>query len=50
MKSCLTNSSPFYIEVTGLVDMGIAVDMACLNISKVFNTVSHSTLMDKLTK
>ncbi|CAM5125387.1 unnamed protein product [Natator depressus] len=49
-KSCLTNLIAFYDEITGPVDMGKAVDMMCLNFSKVFDMVSHSILASKLKK
>ncbi|RMC22456.1 hypothetical protein DUI87_00770 [Hirundo rustica rustica] len=47
-RSCLTNLITFYDQVTHLVDAGKAVGVVCLDFSKAFDTVSHSTLQDEL--
>lgn len=38
-KSCLTNLTAFYNEVTGFVDEKSTMDVVYLNVSKVFNTI-----------
>jgi len=37
----LTNLTAFYEDMTGWIDDGKAVDVACLDFSKAFDTVSH---------
>jgi len=47
-RSCLTNLISFYDQVTHLVDYRKAVDVVYLDFNKVFDTVSHIILLEKL--
>lgn len=46
-KSCLTNLIAFYDGTAGWIDEERAKDVVHLHFSKVFNTVSHTTLIGK---
>ena len=46
-RSCLTTLISSYERVTRLVDEGRAVDVVCLDFSKAFDTLPHSTLLEK---
>lgn len=47
-KSCFTNWINFYDKMTGLVDEGRTVDISYLDFRKVFDTIFHKILMEKL--
>ncbi|PKU45836.1 rna-directed dna polymerase from mobile element jockey-like [Limosa lapponica baueri] len=47
-RSCLTNLISFYDHGTRLLNAGKAVDVIYLDFGKVFDTVPHSVLLEKL--
>lgn len=46
----VTNLITFYNKKTSSVNMGTAVDVVYLDVSKVFNSVSNLLLLDKLAR
>lgn len=44
----MTNLISFYDQATHLVDEGRAVNVICLDFSKVFDSDSHGILLEKL--
>ncbi|PKU48456.1 rna-directed dna polymerase from mobile element jockey- hypothetical protein [Limosa lapponica baueri] len=49
-KSCLTNLIKFNNEMTDLIDERRTMDIVYINFSKVFYTVCHKILIEKLMK
>jgi len=48
-KSCFTNLLMTREDWTSAVDQGHGIDIAYLNLSKVFNSVPHQRVLQKLT-
>lgn len=49
-KSCLSNLIALYNEVISLVEEARRENVVYLYFGEAFNTVSHNTIIDKLTK
>ena len=47
-RSCLNNLISTYARITCLVDKGKAIDEVYLHVSKIYDTVSHSILPEKI--
>lgn len=49
-ESCQINLNTFYNNITSSVDLGRALNIVCLDFSKVFDTVSPCFLLDILAR
>lgn len=47
-RSTLTNLISFYGKITNLTDKGKDVDIVNMDFSKLFDTVTHNILLEKL--